>query len=155
MSELDELTDGKNWDQLLKELLYQLDNGEKPGGEIVSHVHAACSKAAPGFAGRLIADNIVKYHDVEKETPLYYAVHRGHAIGYVYVDIDYNLRFCIMRGDKSKGADYAKDVKRLYIYDGEGTIKATAKDFEEYGVKLPPDFSKLLEQAISVLQEIK
>ena len=46
MTELDEMTDGKNLTELQKELEFQLANGESIGGTICSHImfHIAISR---------------------------------------------------------------------------------------------------------------
>lgn len=46
MTELQEITNDKNFNQLLSVLKWQLGNGEDKGGAIVSHVLRECEKAA-------------------------------------------------------------------------------------------------------------
>lgn len=146
MSELDELTDGKNWDQLLKELLYQLDNGEKPGGEIVGHVYRKAYHASASPAEREEVENVLKYHKVPKNAILYYAVYNNHTLGYIYLSDCYTIMFSILHASSLKGSPFnSLSSGPLFIHSWEKhkVRRATLQDFEEYRVSLPSDFDKL------------
>lgn len=60
MTELQEITDGKTFEQLLIELKHQISQGESKGGAIVNHVLYECQKAATTHEQRNEIDAVMK-----------------------------------------------------------------------------------------------